>query len=106
MASGGGDSKDTSHGGAIGWGIMAVVFAVIIYVFWLYFQADVRNIIRWIRFSEMWLVSWFLPQDHTIYYDGKDVPFAPGLDYAPHGAQGAAGLCAHDLFRCAGHAAA
>lgn len=78
-----GSEKDTSHGSAIGLGILAVVIIVIIGIFWYYFQTDIRSLIRWIRFVEMWGVSWFLPDDYTVEYAGKDYPFAKGLEKAP-----------------------
>lgn len=83
MSQGGGKGEDTLYEAGIGWGIMLIVFAVIAWVIW-YFQAEeIRNIIRWIRYGEMWLVSWFVGDNYTIPFNGEAASFQQGLDATP-----------------------
>ena len=58
--SGGQQAENTLHENAIGWAIMLVVLAVIVWLFWYYKAEEVRNMVRWIRYAEMWVLSWFI----------------------------------------------
>lgn len=49
---GGQQAENTLHENAIGWSIMLVVLAVIVWIFWYYQSDEVRNIVRWIRYTE------------------------------------------------------
>ncbi len=57
---------DTLHDNAIGVGILLVIIAIAILVFWYFFHHEVRDFVRWIRYCEMWLVSWFISDDYTV----------------------------------------
>ncbi|MEO5368008.1 MAG: hypothetical protein H7831_16955 [Magnetococcus sp. WYHC-3] len=37
--------------------ILLVVIAALVWIFWYFKAEEVRNIVRWIRYSEMWLIS-------------------------------------------------
>ena len=39
--------------------------------------------VRWIRFGEAWLVSWFLASDYQILFEGKSYGFHASLDAVP-----------------------
>ena len=58
--SGGQQAENTLHENAIGWMIMLVVLGVLVWLFWYYKAEEVRNIVRWIRYGEMWFLSWFI----------------------------------------------
>ncbi|MGH1404601.1 MAG: type IV secretion system protein [Alphaproteobacteria bacterium] len=70
--------------GGIGWSIMLAVFGVLIWLFWMYFDVEIREMVRWIRYSEMWLISWFVGDDYTITYNGRDILFKDGFESAPN----------------------
>ncbi len=74
---------DTLYEGGIGWAIMLVIFAVLIWIFWYFFQTEVREMVRWIRYGEMWLVSWFLDSDYTITFKGGEYEFKTGFEKVP-----------------------
>ncbi|MFK7839323.1 MAG: type IV secretion system protein [Bdellovibrionales bacterium] len=57
---GGQQAENTLHENAIGWAILLAVFAVIVYLFWYFKSEEVRNLIRWIRFSQAWFLQWFI----------------------------------------------
>lgn len=57
---GGQQAENTLHENTIGWAILLVVIAVIVYIFWYFKAEEVRNVIRWIRYSEAWVLQWFV----------------------------------------------
>ena len=79
---GGQQAENTLHENAIGWAIMLAVFAVIIYIFWYFKSEEVRNIIRWIRYGEAWILQWFIMagqmlgiSDGTFNFRGESISF-------------------------------
>ncbi len=70
-----GKEEGTLYEGGIGWALMLIVLFVLVWIFWHFFQEEIRDVVRWIRYAEMWLVSWFLPKDYTFVYNGKELPF-------------------------------
>lgn len=77
---GGQQSSDTLHDGAIGWAIMLVIFAVLIWIFWYFFQEEVRQMVVWIRYAELSVISWFLGDDYTVFWKNKDQSFIKNLE--------------------------
>ena len=73
---------DTLYEGGIGWAIMLLVFAVLLWLFWLFYDVHVREMVRWIRYSEMWVLSWFLDSDYEVFYRGDSYKFHPGFEAA------------------------
>lgn len=73
-------AKNTLHENAVGWGILLIVLGVLAWLFWLYFDTEVRNIIRWIRFAEMWTVSWLIDDQHSIGYMGRQYNWQQGFE--------------------------
>lgn len=66
---------DTLYENGIGWAIMLVIFAALIWLFWYFFDTEVREMVRWIRYSEMWVVSWFVDNNYTVSHKGTDINF-------------------------------
>ena len=61
---------------------MLIIFAVLIWLFWVFFDTEVRELVRWIRYSEMWLISWFV--DGSDYVpEGGNAAFEVVLDKTP-----------------------
>lgn len=76
------DNTLYEHG--IGWAILLLVIAVLIYVFWYYQQDEIRNMIRWYRYGEMWLISWFIwDDDYTVMFNGQPVKWWDGYKTMP-----------------------
>lgn len=80
MAGGGQQSSDTLHDSAIGWTIMLFIFAVLIWIFWYFFQEEVRAMVVWIRYAELSVISWFLGDDYTVFWKNKDQSFIKNLE--------------------------
>lgn len=76
-------AENTLHENAIGWALVLVVVGVISWLFWIYFDAEVRNVIRWIRYGEMWLISWFVGDDYAVYINGKPTSWQQGFEATP-----------------------
>lgn len=81
---GGNKAEDGLHENAIGWGILGVVFAVIIWLIWHHFHVELRDLVRWIRYGEMWLVSWFVDDDYTILFNGSEANWQRGFEDTPN----------------------
>lgn len=64
----------------MGWGILAVIFAGLAYMVWLSFSTQIMNVIRWIRYGEMWIVSFFVDKDTTIHWEGQNILFHDFMD--------------------------
>ncbi len=78
--SNGQQAGDTLYEGGIGWAIMLVIFAALLALFWYYYSVEVREIIRWIRYGEMRLISLFVGDDYEIIYRGKPYNFHAGVE--------------------------
>lgn len=90
--SGGEQAKNTLHENAVGWGIIAVVAAICVYFFWKYNADEIRNIIRWVRYGEMWVIHWFImgiektgliDGPYSILYNGEDRPWLGYFESVP-----------------------
>jgi intracellular multiplication protein IcmP len=76
-------AENTLYENGIGWAIMLVVFAVLLWLFWYYFDVEVRNMVRWIRYGEMWILQWFLDDNYTVTYNGAVVTWERGFEDTP-----------------------
>lgn len=84
MSGGGQQSQNTLYESGIGWGIIIIILGVMIWLFWIFFHAEVREIVRWIRYAEMWVVSWFIwDNDYTVLNSGKPVNFFKVFEKTP-----------------------
>lgn len=73
-------AQNTLYENGLGWAIMLVVLGVLVWLFWLYFDTEVRNAVRWIRYSEMWVLSWIIDNDHQVNFGGKLVNWQQGFE--------------------------
>jgi intracellular multiplication protein IcmP len=74
---------NTLYENGIGWAILLLIFGILAYIFWYYYASEVRDIIRWIRYGEMWLLSWFLGDDYTILFKGREFNWNEGFKVTP-----------------------
>ena len=75
------DGKDNaSYDGAIGWAILAVIIAVLLWLIWYWNSSEISNIIRWIRYGEMWLISWFIGPEYSVAYQGGELNWHEGYE--------------------------
>lgn len=76
---------DNKGGGAadaaMGWGILAVIFAGMGYMVWWAFSLQIKDGIRWIRYAEMWIVSPFMDKEATVTtIEGQKILFHDFMD--------------------------
>ncbi len=67
------DKKSAAAEAAMGWGILLCVFAALGYLIWWYFSEEIKNMIRWVRYAEMWVASLFLPDSYSVNWQGRDI---------------------------------
>ncbi len=90
---GGQQAENTLHENAIGWAIMLVVLAVIAWLIWSKQSDEIRNVVRWIRYGEMWLISWFIEignilglygdGGYQVLHNGQMVPWEAYFEATP-----------------------
>jgi len=69
------DKKSAGSEVALGWGILLCVFAAIAYLIWWNFKVEIRSLIRWLRYGEMWVVSLFTESNYTVDWKGDPVNY-------------------------------
>ncbi len=67
---------------ALGWGILLCVFGALGWLIWFHFKVEIRSLIRWIRYGEMWVMSWFVGDDYTVEWRGSELNFQETMDIA------------------------
>jgi intracellular multiplication protein IcmP len=67
------DNKSGASESALGWGILAAVFAALGYLIWWYFDAEIKSGIRWIRYAEMWVASLFVGDLYMVSWQGQPI---------------------------------
>lgn len=79
---------ETATDSAIGWFWIGIVFVALMILVWYFYQDQLRNVFRWIRWLEMWIVYPFANDDYTIQWNGYDLNFKewfnaiPGIHYS------------------------
>ena len=68
---------------AAGYFILFVIFAILFSIAWYFFQYDVRSLVRWIRYAEMWVVSWFVGDEYSVPWGDSRLLFDQWLDVTP-----------------------
>lgn len=77
------DDSNTLHNNAIGWSILAVITILIIWLFWYFFQTEIRDAVRWVRYGQMLLIGFFVDADFSVVYGDQNVSFSQGLEDTP-----------------------
>jgi len=78
-----GKENDGLYDGAIGWGIMLVIIAVLLWLFWYYFDTEIRDAVRWVRYGEMWVIGSILQLGAYLgLYEGGYEVFVNGKYYS------------------------
>ncbi len=65
------EDSNNLHDNTIGWTIITILLGLVLWLVWVYFDTEIRNTIRWLRYGEMWLLQWILPQDYTFTYGDR-----------------------------------
>lgn len=76
------EQSNTAHDNAIGWGILLVIFACLAWVVWYFFEYEIKDMYRWWRWSEIWLIAQFTGESYTIPWGDNYVRIDTALDMA------------------------
>lgn len=72
------------HDNAIAYFFISLVVLGLMWLFWFVFQTEIRDVIRWIRFAQMWIMQWFLPDSMTFSFRGESFNWHEGLKTTPN----------------------
>ncbi len=67
----------------IGWAMMLVVFGVLLWLFWHFFHTEIRDSVRWWRYVQMYLMSFFMDENASVIFRGVPVSWRTGFESAP-----------------------
>lgn len=73
-------NPNSLHDNAIGWFFIALVGLGIVWLIWYFNSTELRNFVRWVRYGEMWLIHWIVPENYAITYNGKAINWHQGYD--------------------------
>ena len=76
--------ENTLHEAFIGWTILLFFVAVLIAIFWYYFDTEMRDLLRWWRYGQMQLVAIFTSDDYAIRMGSREFNFMQGLKNTPN----------------------
>ena len=70
-------AENSLHENSIGYAIILVIVAIIIFFIWYAFDTQIRDAVRWIRYGEMWIAWGIVWVIETLgFYDGNyHIPF-------------------------------
>lgn len=77
------EDKNTLHDNTIGWSIILVILIILLWMAWYFLGTDIKSAIRWVRWGEMWVLSFFLDDDYKVLWGGQPVVFKPWYEGVP-----------------------
>lgn len=77
------EDHNTLHDNSIGWAIIIIILAILMWMAWYFMGTDIKNAIRWIRWGELWILSFFLDDDYKVMWGGQPVVFKPWFEGLP-----------------------
>ncbi len=76
------DKRNTGSESALGWAILLAVFAALLSFLWYHQQVAIRSAVRWIRYGEMWLMSFFTSDEYAVDWNGQTVNYEQFMEVA------------------------
>ncbi len=67
-----------------GWAIICALCVIVLFIIWHYFHYDIRNSLRWIRYGEIWVMSWILPDSYGVPWGGNVLNFEQWSEAIPN----------------------
>ena len=74
--------KSQGSEAALGWGILLCVFAALGYLVWWKLSEEMRSAVRWLRYCEMWVMSFFVDKDYEVTWQGQKVNYHELMEMA------------------------
>lgn len=78
------DQKEGGSDQAKGLFILFCVFVALTWFLWYLFEFQIKDFFRWIRYTWMYLASFFTDDDFTAYWQGQAIQFAPWFKATPN----------------------
>lgn len=66
----------------MGWAILLAVFAALLAFLWHHQQVAIRSAVRWIRYGEMWLMSFFTTDEYAVDWKGQKIYYEQFMEIA------------------------
>lgn len=73
------NNPDSLHDNAIGYFFISLVVMGVLWLMWYMYQAEIRDMIRWIRYGQMWLIQWAIPEGTQVTFAEKQVDWQVGF---------------------------
>lgn len=73
------NDPDSLHDNAIAYFFIGLVLLGIIWLIWYFRDAEIRDAVRWIRYSEMWLLNFIMPAGQEISFNGQTLEWQEGF---------------------------
>lgn len=67
------DNKNTGYDNAMGWALLLVVFAGLMWLLWAFQSENIRSAMRWIRYPELYLNTLVLGNDFVLTKNGEEI---------------------------------
>ncbi|MES2728691.1 MAG: type IV secretion system protein [Pseudomonadota bacterium] len=77
------DNKEGSADLAKAWVMLSIVIVALMLFLWSIFQYEIKDIFRMIRYAWMWPLSFILPADYTVSWNGQAMRFADWFRVIP-----------------------
>ena len=77
------NGRDNVHDHAIGWAILAVILIMVLTLFWYFHEYNVKEVVRWLRYGQIWVISWFVGDDYGVPWGRNDIKLDAMLRYLP-----------------------
>lgn len=77
------EDKNTLHDNTIGWSIILIILIILLWMAWHFLGTDIKSAIRWIRWGELWILSFFLDDDYQVLWGKQPVVFEPWYEGIP-----------------------
>lgn len=76
------NNPNSIHDNAIAYFFISLVLIGVIWLFWHFNQEIIRNMVRWIRYGEMWLIKDIVPDNFSVLFAGRDFNWHEGFNTA------------------------
>lgn len=70
----------TTHDTAMGWSMIGIVLLGVGWLIWRVQEYNIKSLFRWLRWSELWLASWFLDDNYRVTINGGTYPLHQFMD--------------------------
>lgn len=77
-------ADNTLYENSIGWFILICVLLCLLALFWYYFAEDVKSLVRWVRWGQMWLIHWFVDNEYAVQWGRNQVNFIQWYEGIPN----------------------